>query len=208
MIYGALPRDLGLVELSPAEMMFWLYCPIKTPRTDLVLPATLRQFLPIVLRAKWEDAERFRDSYVYLTAKTLYATPDCVGNRPGWHSDGFGTDDLNFIWYDRAPTEFVDCPKGFPLPDDCDASMDMMAWQAAVSPTVTFPAKHLLRLTPEAIHRCPVEFEPGMRTFVKVSVSADRYDLEGNSINHELGERWPLHPRQAERNHPSTRAAA
>ena len=27
-IYGAPPVDLGLIDLSPVEMMFWLYCPI------------------------------------------------------------------------------------------------------------------------------------------------------------------------------------
>ena len=31
MIYGALPKDLGLIDLSPVEMMFWMYCPISTP---------------------------------------------------------------------------------------------------------------------------------------------------------------------------------
>ena len=30
-IYGAPPIDLGFINLSPEEMMFWLYCPIKLP---------------------------------------------------------------------------------------------------------------------------------------------------------------------------------
>ncbi|WP_259384425.1 hypothetical protein, partial [Bacillus thuringiensis] len=60
------------------------------------------------------------------------------------------------------------------------------------------------RLDQRVIHRSPVNFEAGMRTFVKVSISADRYDLEGNSINHLLPDRWPLRPRQVERNHPQS----
>lgn len=200
--YGELPRDLGLVDISPVEMMCWLYCPIKTPRTDYVLPDNLKQFLPLVLQAKWADSERFRESYVYLTAKTLWVEGSHIGNRPGWHSDGFGTDDLNFIWYDRAPTEFIEVDGGFALPDDCANAMDLMTAQAECREVITYPAKHLLRLTPSVIHRSPVSFEPGMRTFVKVSVSRDRYNLLGNSINHALGERWPLVAREVVRNHP------
>lgn len=205
MIYGALPRDLGPIDLSPTEMLFWLYCPIKTPGAHLVIPPNLGQFMPIVLRAMREDPERFRDSYVYLTAKTLYVTPASV-NRPGWHADGFGTDDLNYVWYDRAPTEFI--AGAFKLPDDCAESMRLMTELAIGAQVITYPPKRLLRLTPEVIHRPPVEFEPGLRSFVKVSVSPDRYDLEGNSINHLLGERWALQPRRAERNHPASRGAS
>jgi hypothetical protein len=48
-LYGTRRDDLGLVDLSPVEMMFWLYCPIKTagPATVSGTRPTL-QFLPIV----------------------------------------------------------------------------------------------------------------------------------------------------------------
>lgn len=204
MIYGALPEDLGLVDLSPTEMMFWMYCPIQTPRLGMAIPDNLRQFIPIVDAALWrEDGAEGR--YVYLTAKTLWVSGDNIGNRPGWHSDGFGTDDINYIWYDRAPTEFI--KDSFTLPDDCADSMAEMAVRATRCDPITYPDKHLLRLTSAVIHRSPVHFEPGMRTFVKVSISRDRYNLQGNSVNHGLRERWPLVPRQPERNHPAVRVA-
>lgn len=200
MIYGALPRDLGLVDLSPTEMMFWMYCPVSVPGGALTLPDNLDQYRPLLMRA-WEDEPtRFRGEYVYLTAKTVWSSPGNVGSRPGWHSDGFGTNDLNYIWYDRAPTEFF---KGqFTLPSGCDDAMAIMAEHAAGAPLVTYSAKHLLKLTSAVIHRSPEAFEAGPRTFVKVSISPDRYNLLGNSINHGLNEHWPLVPRQAERNHP------
>jgi len=202
MRYGALPEDLGLVDLSPVEMMFWMYCPIKTPGFGFVLPPNLLQFYPIVDAIMAEGRDQFIGSkYVYLTAKTLWVSGDYIGNRPGWHSDGFGTEDVNYIWYDRAPTEFYE--DSFELPDDCADSMTIMEQRAVRAKTVTYPDKHLLRLTPEVIHRSPVGFKPGMRTFVKVSISKDRYNLEGNSINHGLGEGWPLVPREPTRNHPA-----
>lgn len=200
MIYGDLPEDLGLVDLSPAEMMFWLYCPILTPTSVITLPPTLRQFAGLVSRAISREGNDIEGKYVYLTAKTLWVTPSNPGNRPGWHSDGFGSNDVNYIWYDGSPTEFI--KDSFPLPDNCTDAMAQMATRASWLPAITYPDKHLLRLTPSCIHRCPVDFEPGVRTFVKVSISPDRYNLEGNSINHGLGETWPLLPRRAERNHP------
>lgn len=200
MRYGALPEDLGPIKLSPAEMMFWLYCPILTPTSaDAIVPSNLKQFWPI-LDAVMALEHQARGKYVYLTAKTLWVGGDHIGNRPGWHSDGFGTNDVNYIWYDRAPTEFL--RGAFSLADDCDDAMAQMAVEATRATVTYFPNKHLLRLTPACVHRSPVHFEEGMRTFVKVSISPDRYNLEGNSINHGLAERWPLVPREVVRNHP------
>lgn len=205
MMYGNLPIDLGKVELNPVEMMFWMYCPISTPGmgSSVELPDNLVQFAPIIERIVNYDYDEWSDSYVYLTAKTLWVSGDYIGNRPGWHSDGFSTRDINYVWYDRAPTEFLE--DDFTLPDDCTDAMAIMESRALSMPSTFYPCEHLLRLDQSVIHRCPVGFNAGMRTFVKVSLSADRYDLEGNSINHRLAEKWPLKPRQSERNHPSTR---
>lgn len=210
-MYGDLPEDLGLVEMGPTEMMFWLYCPISVPGYGLVfLPDNLRQFYPIINAVKQRDHDAFEDGYVYLTAKTLWVSGECIGNRPGWHSDGFGTSDVNYIWYDRAPTEFI--AGEFPLPADCVESMREMERVAQGREIITYPAKHLLRLNESVIHRCPVGFQAGMRTFVKVSVSTEQYNLLGNSVNHELakhmaGEPWDYVPRRAERNHPVYRGS-
>lgn len=200
-IYGRLPTDLGLIDLDPTEMMFWMYLPLKMSANErFYIPDTLEQFRPIIMRVYVDDPDRFVRSFVYLTAKTLWVAGDYIGNRPGWHSDGFGTTDVNYIWSDRAPTEFFE--DRFVLPPDCTNSMAIMAERAAQATLLTYPDKHLLKLTPEVIHRSPVGFEAGMRTFVKVSVSDDQYNLQGNSINHKLPP-WPQVPRQAERNHPA-----
>lgn len=202
-IYGALPENLGFIDIPTDEMLNWLYCPISTPNTGVVIPENLCQFEPLVDAVRAREPLRFHQEYVYITAKTLYVEGNFVGNRPGWHADGFGSDDLNFIWYDSEPTWFYE--DAFELPDNCVDSMAIMSAHARGQEIVTYPVKNLLRLTPSVIHQPPPSVNPGMRTFVKISISPDRYNLLGNSINHNLGERWPLIPRQVERNHPATK---
>jgi hypothetical protein len=202
MRYGALPEDLGPLDLPTSEMLYWLYCPVSSPGYGLFLPDTLEQFRPLLEFIWPQEGALFRDSYVYLTAKTLWVSGDNPGNRPGWHTDGFGTNDLNYIWYDRAPTEFY--ADDFELPPNCADAMAVMTERAEGAQIVTYPERHVLRLTPSVVHRVPAKFASGMRTFFKVSISPDRYNLIGNSINHRLPERWPLVARQAERNHPAS----
>jgi hypothetical protein len=214
-LVGNPPRDLGLVNLSPTEMMFWMYTPISIPGMyDWVLPGNLQQFDSLVERAIYDFDSNYNnkllDHYTYLTVKTLWVEGRYIGNRPGWHCDGFGTDDVNYIWYDRAPTEFIWGPPSelFTVSSDCDESLEDMSrigklWEQ-IDLVHTFPDKHLLRLDHTVIHRSPANFDAGMRTFVKVSISKDRYDLIGNSINHYLGELGPMVERKANRNHPAS----
>jgi hypothetical protein len=203
-LYGTPPVDLGLVDLSPKEMMFWMYCPIKLPG-DLqpTYPDNLHQFDEIVFHAYMDcDHDFWRDSYVYLTAKTLWVSKDNPGNRPGWHSDGFMTEDLNYIWSDCNGTEFWQPAELIEFTQDHHASLAEME-VASSGPIVTYPDKHLLRLDEAVIHRVSANLTPGMRTFVKVSVSESRYDLEGNSVNHAFPA-WDYVPRGAERNHTTS----
>ncbi len=218
MLYGNLPTDLGLVDISPKEMLFHMYMPVSLPGSDeIFLPEHLNTFRPLIVKAREDEPARFRDDYVYLTAKTLWVSGNYIGNRPGWHSDGFGTDDLNYIWADRAPTDFMydSTGQGFIFQGhDCDhfyTMCDIMeedtwwptehtAWRIK-----NYEDKHLLKLDPSVIHRSPAEFEEGMRSFAKVSISKDQYNLEGNATNHLLGVDWEMKPRNKERNHPNKR---
>lgn len=210
---GFPPKDLGLIDLSPSEMMFWMYLPISEPgMSSYHMPTNLHQFAEIVSAVKAADPEAFTDRYVYLTAKTLWVEGGYIGNRPGWHIDGYGTDDVNYIWSNRAPTEFLELEEPVGLSEDCNESMRQMArlahsqWALGALDFAypTYPDKHLLRLDNTVIHRSPTDFTPGLRTFVKVSLSRDRYNLKGNSVNHLLPDtHWPLVDRQEVRNHPA-----
>lgn len=222
MLYGHLPKDLGLIDITNHEMMFWLYCPVKLPGSGLYyIPENLKWAAEIIIDAARDFTKSYpdralKDHYVYVTAKTLFVSGAYIGNRPGWHSDGFGTDDINYIWCDRAPTQFLHLDPPRPLSSDCCESMQEMErlayWTECVGPIdfehTTFPDKHLLRLDQSVIHRSPVDFPPGLRTFVKVSISTDRYDLIGNSINHGLDFGPLVAARQPDRNHPQSRLSA
>lgn len=214
-IYGNPPKNLGLIDLNPEEMMFWLYCPIKMAGdAALFVPQNLRQYSAIIAAVRADlhrlDERKWLDSYVYITAKTLYVTPGNPGNRPGWHSDGFLTDDLNYVWSDKNPTvfwmpeyDFVETRVSFTA--DHNASLAEM--DAMCEPDVThhfrYPNKHLLRLDQTVMHKVDTDIQPGVRTFVKISVSKHRYALKGNSINHELHYGWSMEDRTEERNDPA-----
>ncbi|GGD97845.1 hypothetical protein [Rhizobium anhuiense] len=218
-IYGAAPVDLGCMELDTSEMMFWLYLPIKMPGQFMPkLPANLKKYERIV-DAVMDDVidddtinpkgRRWTESYVYLSVKITHVTPDAPGNRPGWHSDGFLTDDLNYIWADRNPTEFFITDEPFGTEPDHQSSMDQFDWMAR-HPLRSkgdrlehAKVNHLYRLDQTNIHRVSLNVESGKRAFIKVSVSDKPYVQLGNSINHDLPEHpLPSLERQAERNCP------
>ncbi len=211
-IYGVTPIPIATIDLSPKEMMFWLYCPIKLPRrpTDkkgelaITYPTNLAQFEPIVDRAVRCVTENLDDYYIYLTAKTLWVTADNPGNRPGWHSDGFMTDDLNFIWSDCNATLFWEPEERVAFTQDHHASLAEMeaAAEADVEHHRVYPDKTLLLLDERVIHRVADVAKPGMRTFVKVSISRHKYNLVGNSINHALPLPADYIERSEGRNHP------
>jgi hypothetical protein len=209
--YGARPANLGLVDLNPTEMMFWLYCPVKIPgRFPVNLPPNLQQYISMFVEVyKAVGQPRWDDSYVYITAKTLWVTGDNPGNRPGWHSDGFMTDDLNFIWSDTNGTLFWEPDNLVDFSQDHVSSLAEM--EAAAEPDKdhqhTYDDKHLLLLDQRVIHRVADVTKPGMRTFVKISLSSSRYNLVGNSINHALGLDWEYVKRGEERNDPIGSAA-
>jgi hypothetical protein len=219
-IYGAAPVDLGEFKLDTSEMMFWLYLPIKMPgRVGTKLPPQLEKYDDLVEAVAddvWDNisAHRWLHSYVYLSVKITHVTPDAPGNRPGWHSDGFLTDDLNYIWADRNPTEFYINDTLFDVDEDHTGSLKV--FNAMANQAYPFPGErwehakvnHLYRLDQTMIHRVSPNVESGKRAFIKVSVSDKPYVQLGNSINHGL----PKHPkptleRQAERNCPQGIAA-
>lgn len=207
--YGTLPHPVGTVDVPTDEMMYWLYCPVKLPGAKVpTLPGNLKQYAPLLEVIK-HDSNRYNmwtPNYAYLTVKTMWAAPD-TANRPGWHTDGFMTDDLNYIWYDCVPTEFFCDNRLHSLTQDHNESLKEMAeicnWKPA-SFYVRYPNKTLLRLDDRVMHRVETDFKPQKRTFIKVSLSKHVYALQGNSVNHELGLDWEYQHRKVERNCPVT----
>jgi hypothetical protein len=197
---------LATIDLNPVEHMLYLYLPVKMPHDSRVyLPPQLR-FCDKVLAAAMEDAYQrllplfFNQWYVYLTVKTMWVTPSCPGNRPGWHADGFGSGgDLNYIWHSMNPTEFA-VQKFRKVSSDDLQCLEDLSYQVDHDSIVVYPNRTLLRLDERVVHRVSPNPKEGLRTFIKVSVSKHKYNLKGNSHNYLIDYDWEMHDRVQLRN--------
>lgn len=216
--YGDRPDQIGQFrEVELAELQTGLYLPVKMKGDGRVeLPYRLRPVRPLV-DAVLDDIVKLGvdpdDVYVYVCAKHGYATPENPLNRPGWHCDGFGTDDLNYVWWAGAGTRFY-VHGGFDqtlIPDNHVSSLERFEELAAAAAAsgnrrgsiLSLPGRTLYRLHPKVIHATPIIEPPGeMRSFVKISVSTERYNLLGNAHNDAFDYEWVMWPRSTIRNDP------
>jgi hypothetical protein len=213
--YGTPPREVLQRPVAGwDEMMHYLYMPVHMPGTaDMRIAPNLDWAVPL-LRAAWEDwfehyagkgwqyREDRPDPYVYLTARHGYATPDNPLNRPGWHCDGFGTDDINYVWWDCHSSRFALQEFSDIAPGHVDSMRD---FEAQVKPehVTRYSDQTLYALTPYVVHCTPEISPPGcMRRFLKISISEHRYNLIGNTHNYKFDYTWTMHPRGEARNDP------
>jgi hypothetical protein len=202
-VYSKEPKVIGRFHIVCKEMMFVQDMLIAMPRGPVMLPPNLECFAPLVYAALGCDDLNL-NRYVYISAKRLLTSPTCQWNRPGWHIDGYGTDDVNFIWSDAFPTEFC-VNQTFMLDDDHIQSMLQMTAQADRRNIKRYSNGSLLRLDNTIVHRVAEVNSTGMRTFVKISVSRNKYNLIGNAHNHLLDYDWEMVPRGMYRNDPAAK---
>jgi hypothetical protein len=203
--YGAGPIGVeGPWDIELDEVMYYLYLPIRMPSTELRVPRNLECLQPLI-HASLQHASRLRrvrDDYVYISARKGWATPDNPLNRPGWHADGFGTDDLNYVYWVGPGTRFLVGDLG-DVPADHAASLRVFELLADWCPDkiiTDLPEKTLYMLDPYVVHATPAITKPCWRQFIKISLSSHRYNLENNSHNYLFDYDWPLHSREEVRN--------
>lgn len=213
-MYGKIPEFLGLFDIKPKEYLYYQYLPIKLAYPDTTTKFYLENIeieerlepFRYLINFCCEDYKRgisiqdWRYTYVYLTVKNLYQTNKNGFNREGWHSDGFLSDDINYIWSNSQPTIFNNSK--FNLSKDDQKSLDEMGFQAKPENDFTYPVCSLLKLDQYVIHRVG-DIQEGLRCFAKVSFSKNRYNLEGNSHNYLLDYNWEMCPRKLTRNIPN-----
>lgn len=206
MEYGELPKNLGLFEVDCREMMFYQYLPIKLiGQAQPVYEERLKCFDKLIGAIFCDyigefGLDNYITSYAYLTAKYMYQMPNCSFNRTGYHSDGFMTDDINYVWCDKNPTVFNFT--NFKLSQDDNKSLKEMEWQEDKRKTVIYEENSLLRLNQFNIHKVNESSFEGMRCFLKISFSKDKYDLLGNNKNYLLDYDWEMRLRNQQRNIP------
>jgi hypothetical protein len=215
-MYGKLPEVLGMFKVDCKEYLSYQYLPIKLAYPDT---STLFYLHNITIERRLEPfrnlinfccenyksyitLQEWRKTYIYLTVKRCYQRNGKGFNREGFHSDGYLTEDINYIWSDSQPTIFNNSQ--FVLSEDDQLSLDQMYFQAKPENNITYPNNTLLKLDQYVRHRVGDILE-GVRTFVKVSFSKDRYNLEGNSHNYELNYNWEMFPRRICRNIPQVK---
>lgn len=200
-IKSNIPTKVGNYSVYCNEYMYILYMPIKFLGYDVQIPKILDPFSELIFRSVL-DYQKYRNdyssNYMYVTAKHLFVTKDNPGNRPGWHIDGFGTNDTNYIWTNKHPTEFA--IQDFVLSEDHSKSLIEMENQFSGN-IFKFSAYDLLRLDNTNVHRVPLNIQSGVRTFFKLTFSKAKYNMEGNSHNYLFNYCWKMKPRKEERNH-------
>lgn len=200
--YGILPVDLGLVDISPEQSCLCLYMPISTPTHTVSIPDYVSEYAGVIEKVLMDYAG-WSDKYIYLTVKAHYVKDSSTGQRPGWHSDGFMTEDTNYIWYDSRPTEFYNGSEEIELVQDHELSLlQMMSDERLNQNVITYPPKHLLKMDQFVIHKPQDEMSGGFRVFVKISVSDHIYALKGNTENPLIQTGWSYKGRSESRNCP------
>lgn len=208
MIYKGLPKVIGIYPIICREVLAYQYMPIKLiGETKISVEPRLMIFDKIIGVACCDfigtrGLNEFVASYVYITAKRRFQKPGQGITRPGWHCDGFKTTDINYLWSDNTPTVFNNSE--FDLCDDENLSMVQMTAQADPIHNFYYPNDALLRVDEKVVHKPDDVSEDGMRTFVKISFSRDKYDLAGNTINYMLDYDWQYRPREFRRNVPQS----
>lgn len=212
MKYGNAPELHGIWDLKFEQYMHYMYLPVAIPddrQHRFALPPELEFARELIEHAQYTEITEHDNfwSHVYVTARRGFATPGNPLNRPGWHSDGFGTPDVNYVWTDRYPTHFAVGDFG-EISDDHVKSSEQFDVRAEERRNgiylITYKDKTLMRLDPSVIHTAPPIPAPGgERSFFKVSFSNSRYNLKGNAHNHMLNYDWPMYDRAAVRNDPS-----
>lgn len=202
-IDSKLPKHLGVFDVDLPEYMHFLYLPVRMGTSDVRLPPALEPVRELIdkasLYAAWNLGRWF--DYVYVSARRGWAYPGHSLNRPGWHCDGFGTEDLNFLWWRGPGTRFaVQAFRG--IPEDHHRSMVEVARQVDPSKVVTPQALRLYTIDRSHVHSVPEITAEGERQFLKISLSNTRYNLAGNSHNYLFDYAWPMAERQAVRNDP------
>lgn len=204
--HNELPKVLSVLDITVNELLYYQYLPIKLlGQTQITIEPRLHPFQKLIGIVCCDyvgvyGLDEFVNSYVYITVKRLMQSPLRLITRPGWHCDGFMTDDINYIWSDCQPTIFNN--SNFILSQDDRTSIEEMGYQAVAKNNIRYDNRTLLRLNQFCVHKADDTPYTGVRTFVKLSFSRDQYDLIGNSHNYLLDYGWKMRPRENFRNVP------
>lgn len=204
--YGEKPELIAGYGINLPEYMSIVYLPVcMGDKKDIRLPENLECLRPMIYSAINHGKYKLGQK-IYVSAKRGFASPDNPLNRPGWHADGFGTNDYNFFWYDKYPT-LVSTIRFQNIEPNDFVSIEQFTNQikeSGVDP-IELPTYALYAISPYVVHHTPVIPPPGgERQFVKITFSYEKYDLEGNAHNYLFDYSWEMTKRSTVRNNTAT----
>ncbi|ADG59958.1 hypothetical protein Acj9p058 [Acinetobacter phage Acj9] len=180
-------------------------CIKQAGHSEYQIPANIEHIVWEAIAAVHELNEQlYNDDWLYncyLTLKHEYVNPSSTGTRPGWHIDGFMSDQKNFIWSDCLPTQVA--LGDFKLSLHHDLSLHEMERDVRGRPIVQLASKMMYELDQEVVH-APVVNEtssPILRTFLKLTYTKDEFNCARNAWNYKLPNVRGFKTPGASRNH-------
>lgn len=170
------PVDLGACNVHlPERHQYILRMCVNRPDRGWMIPPELDWLSDTIFRLAHEQSRLClpKHPFCYVTVRhgVVSSTTD-----DAWHVDGFSTriahkPEQNYIWCNRAPTEFV--RQAFPIPTGFDPLRHNIHWhlQDNVDPDKVCAGKssHLYLLDPYVVHRRPKLPDGFVRSFFRVS---------------------------------------
>lgn len=175
--------------------------------SEYQIPYNLEPFVNQVISDIYRLSANLYDDdwtkYCYLTIKRYYIQPNSLGNREGWHIDGFKSDQENFLWSDCDATPTEVALGGFELTNDHNASLGEMNTQASKMFQHQLDSFRLYEMDKDCVHRPTYNNtdKAVLRTFVKVTYSKELFNCFGNAWNYKLPNIKPTSFRNEIRNH-------
>lgn len=184
------------------EDCYILYLPVfmRNESQHCRIPGNLKYLWPM-LEAAIADYDR-EYNYIYVSVESRFVSKSTYQKRPGWHVDGYGTDDENYCWTNIFGTEYLDIEGDYQnMMLSHGASVAYFDYLAGLTPPSKILQNHLYRLE-GSIHRTPLIEMDCHRTFIKISFSKHEYNLKGNAKNYLFNYNWQYYDRNTVRNCP------
>lgn len=192
---GGSPSKIDTIHIEPLEYCNILYLPVYMRGQGFRIPQRIEPYIPLIQRVP----PIF--SYMYITIKHMYVDKGQYGNRPGWHVDGFLSDNREYVWCSREPTEYIDVPEYKEV--SCHRQSLINFNKLTKNQSILTLKPNSLYSLGKTIHRTPLIKENGIRTFVKISCSSEKFNLLGNAVNELFEYDWTYYNREQIRNHPT-----
>ena len=194
------PPDLGRPDMNTEEMagLRALRCPINPAGSnEVVLPSEFAPLLPMVRHVFETEAHinpNFAAWWCHLSFERTEVTAGTTQRVPGWHLDGFQgvrvprhAAEHSYLWADRDPTEWCLQPLFLSHLDSARHNIfDEIARQARESNAFAGLAGHVHLIDPYVVHRSPVLYELGWRSFVRITFTKTELEDPANTVNLSL----------------------